>query len=159
MIPSVMQEIYQPFRDAISAIKEHETVLDDWDFHMGLSRAYERYGHALLQNGYFREALEQFVEATDAAIPGDDRYWYSPADYRAGYCIDQPFRGQFFRLYNLCRRLVSEHPGYKNFFQDKKREYHWGILTDWQEDYLDEFWCEVKVANEWRRAMNFGRRA
>ena len=109
MLPSLVEELAQPYLRSIEAAENEECAYFDAEIGQLLrrSRAYERLGRFYRRVGYRQEAFACFAAAAKCCTEASDWHW-SQSD--GGYVLSRPLKLRFLAMHDTCLRLLEEAP-------------------------------------------------
>lgn len=109
MLPSLVEELAQPYLRSIEAAKNEDCAYFDAEIGQLLrrSRAYERLGRFYRRVGYRQEAFACFAAAAKCCTEASDWHW-SQSD--GGYVLSRPLKLRFLAMHDTCLRLLEEAP-------------------------------------------------
>ena len=148
MIPSLVQQMAQPFLERIAELESLRPFhyKEQPHYLISLSRAYEALGLYYERVGHIREAFDAYVAAALAVTEVDD-YWWCDCD--EGFVLSQPFRGRFFTVYGQCRKLLYKHPYLRDTAACESLMHDFIRLTKVSERWHDEFIEAIETVRAW----------
>lgn len=110
MIPSVQYEALAPYREEIERSIDAIRYGSDQEISqiLHISRAYEKYGNALLRCDSISDAFVQFAQAAHRCLICSEEYLTISEEY--GYLLCPALSGRFFAMWGKCVALLHQKP-------------------------------------------------